>query len=191
MHVVFSVDPIFENQMYILLITLFRSATSYNPLVKVSARPSSSTFPRWGYSQRQLGYQHFKQKQPCCQNSKHPSWCWAPCSTASTTSRTSTSSQSWLPTQRTRTVCNRWPWMIFLILNKMFFPLPLYMLVNTLNIIIIKITILLKVYAMLTPLKNKLSNADASSPALLWSSLPGSKRKFSDVFQRWWWWWWW
>jgi len=41
-----------------------------------------------------------------------------------------------------------------------------------------------QVYAMLTPLKNKLSNADASSPALLWSSLPGSKRKFSDVFQR-------
>jgi len=41
-----------------------------------------------------------------------------------------------------------------------------------------------QVYAMLTPLKNKLSNADTSSPALLWSSLPGSKRKFSDVFQR-------
>ena len=42
----------------------------------------------------------------------------------------------------------------------------------------------MQVYAMLTPLKNKLSNADTSSPALLWSSLPGSKRKFSDVFQR-------
>ena len=73
---------------------------------------------------------------------------------------------------------------LFLILNKMFFPFRLDMLVNPLNMIIIKITILLQVYAMLTPLKNKLSNADASSPALLWSSLPGSKRKFSDVFQR-------
>ena len=73
---------------------------------------------------------------------------------------------------------------LFLILNKMFFPFRLDMLVSPLNVIIIKITILLQVYAMLTPLKNKLSNADASSPALLWSSLPGSKRKFSDVFQR-------